>query len=53
MDNAVNGTLRRVARGGSWYNDQIYARAAYRFRSYPDSWLNIRGFRVACRPPSP
>ena len=54
MDNAVNGTLRRVVRGGSWLDYQINARAAYRGRAIPDhGGVTIRGFRVVSRPPSP
>ena len=40
----------RVLRGGSWYDDVNYARAAFRFRNYPDSFLNNVGFRFVVSP---
>lgn len=45
---------RRVLRGGSWYGNQMFARAVYRNLNHPASRnLNI-GFRVVCSvcPPS-
>jgi len=35
----------RVARGGSWNNNQDNARAAFRNRNYPNNWNNNIGFR--------
>lgn len=36
----------RVVRGGSWLNDQNYARAGFRFNFVPGFRSNYRGFRV-------
>jgi formylglycine-generating enzyme required for sulfatase activity len=41
----------RVLRGGSWVHDPGYARAAYRFRFYPDARDHGRGFRVVLSAP--
>jgi hypothetical protein len=46
----VSGDARRVVRGGSWYNKQDYARAAYRGRFNPDFRDNHVGFRLVCIP---
>jgi formylglycine-generating enzyme required for sulfatase activity len=45
---------RRVVRGGSWYNDALLARAAYRSNYTPDGRNSNLGFRlvVVRRPPS-
>jgi len=40
------GSGRRVARGGSWNNNQINARAAYRNNNLPGNRNNNVGFRV-------
>jgi len=40
-----NGVLR-VLRGGAFYYNAAYARAACRLRSYPDYRVRTRGFRV-------
>jgi formylglycine-generating enzyme required for sulfatase activity len=40
----------RVLRGGSWVHDPGYARAAYRFRLYPDGRY-YGGFRVVLSAP--
>jgi len=37
----------RVLRGGSWVNDSISSRSAYRFRRYPGNRKIIIGFRLA------
>jgi len=42
------GTIRRVARGGSWNNNQDNARAAYRNNNHPDNRNNNIGFRLVC-----
>ena len=46
--------VRRLVRGGSWYDNQGYARAAYRSNSLPASRDNYGGVRVVfgLRPPS-
>ena len=38
---------KRVGRGGSWYGDAQYARAAYRNASAPDTQIVNLGFRLA------
>lgn len=42
----------RVLRGGSWYDDRNYVRAASRFLNLPFNRYHYVGFRVVCRPPS-
>jgi eukaryotic-like serine/threonine-protein kinase len=37
----------RVLRGGSWYNNAVNCRAAFRNNNSAGSWLGCRGFRVA------
>ena len=34
-------------RGGAWYGGPRNLRCSYRFRNYPFSWNNYRGFRLA------
>ena len=41
-------TTRRVVRGGSWNNNPINARAAYRNHNAPDNRNNNIGFRLVC-----
>lgn len=41
-------TDRRVVRGGSWNNNQVDARAAYRNFNNPAERNNNLGFRVVC-----
>jgi formylglycine-generating enzyme required for sulfatase activity len=41
----------RVVRGGSWYNRQNLARAAYRDGSHPDGRDHDVGFRLVCSSP--
>ncbi|HQE98520.1 MAG TPA: SUMF1/EgtB/PvdO family nonheme iron enzyme [Anaerolineae bacterium] len=36
----------RVARGGSWDDNERFARCAYRYRLVPDDFNNLVGFRV-------
>ena len=40
-----SGTLR-VLRGGGWFDDPDFCRAAIRYRGSPDSRLYYFGFRV-------
>jgi len=47
-----DGNLR-VLRGGSWDDDQGYARCACRLGYYPDPRDHLIGFRVAASPSSP
>ncbi|MZH15382.1 MAG: SUMF1/EgtB/PvdO family nonheme iron enzyme, partial [Nitrospinae bacterium] len=42
--------LRKVVRGGSWYNDIWYLQAGMRFRLAPDVKLNSLGFRCVKNP---
>jgi len=43
----------RVLRGGSWLNDQYFARCAFRNGPSPGNRGNLIGFRVAASPGSP
>jgi Sulfatase-modifying factor enzyme 1 len=45
------GTESRVLRGGSWFNDREYARAAFRFHLHPGSRGFSIGLRVVCSSP--
>jgi formylglycine-generating enzyme required for sulfatase activity len=38
----------RLLRGGSWYYNARYCRAAYRYRDVADFRLYYYGFRVVC-----
>ncbi|WP_366918668.1 SUMF1/EgtB/PvdO family nonheme iron enzyme [Acaryochloris sp. IP29b_bin.148] len=40
--------MRRVRRGGSWYDGPHACRSAFRYRSYPYSYTNSFGLRVVC-----
>jgi formylglycine-generating enzyme required for sulfatase activity len=42
----IEGTNRRVLRGGSWNNSDHYVRAAYRYYGNPYDWYYSIGFRV-------
>jgi len=42
---------RRVLRGGSWGNDQDFARSASRLWFRPNARVNFVGFRVLCSSP--
>lgn len=47
----LGGSDMRVLRGGSWFFDQVIARAAYRFSLLPGDRDNLDvGFRLVCRP---
>lgn len=46
VDNGLEGTVRRVLRGGSWANNQRLVRCAHRHRNYPDHRGPNVGFRV-------
>jgi formylglycine-generating enzyme required for sulfatase activity len=48
-DPVVEG--RRVARGGSWDNDRVVARAACRYRAHPVFRDHSLGLRVGCGAP--
>lgn len=41
---------RRVLRGGSWYGNAMYTRAACRSQDHPANRLNYIGFRLAIEP---
>lgn len=43
--------VRRVARGGSWYDNPRNCRSAYRYYGYPENRYNVTGFRVVCCAP--
>ena len=47
-----SGHTIRVVRGGSWFSDQEFARAAYRPRFYPDYRYDYLGLRVVRSSPS-
>jgi formylglycine-generating enzyme required for sulfatase activity len=49
-EDVTNAGARRVVRGGSWFHDQTYARAAYRGFGDPTDRDNITGFRLARTP---
>ncbi len=50
-NNDPAGDARRVARGGSWVNDDFYCRAAARYWSDPSSRGLYWGFRVCVSVP--
>ncbi len=41
---------QRVLRGGSWGNNNLYVRSAYRSSNYPGSWFRDEGFRCVRSP---
>src|SRR5262249_38237362 len=43
----IAGASDRVCRGGSWYDDAGFCRAALRFRNAPDYRYDVLGFRLA------
>jgi formylglycine-generating enzyme required for sulfatase activity/energy-coupling factor transporter ATP-binding protein EcfA2 len=49
----ITGTATRVVRGGSWFNNQYNARAAFRHYLVPVSRNSSFGFRVVGVVPSP
>jgi len=53
-ENLEDSASWRVLRGGSWYDDQNLARAAYRYDSSPGTRYYVFSFRVVVvrRPPS-
>ena len=48
-ENPEFGKQYRVVRGGDWYLDRIYTRAAARLRSPADHKVTTIGFRCVCR----
>lgn len=50
-EDGLDGTNSRVLRGGSWFNNSDFARAAYRISLRPDDRNDIIGLRVVCVPP--
>ena len=48
----LSGTARRVVRGGSWDDDQVYARASSRNDDAPDNRNDSLGLRVVRSSPS-
>jgi len=44
-----NNSILRVLRGGSWYFNPLYARAAFRGKNFPGFRYDELGFRVAAR----
>lgn len=49
-ENPADGISRRVVRGCSWFDDQDYARTAYRLDYYPSVRNDDIGFRLVRRP---
>ena len=43
----VEADEHRRVRGGSWYQNSIYVRGAYRLNSNPRDRINVKGLRVA------
>jgi formylglycine-generating enzyme required for sulfatase activity len=50
LDPEAAEDVRRLLRGGSWYDDPWFCRSAFRYSDHPDSHFFI-GFRVCCLPP--
>lgn len=50
-ENDLNGTNVRMLRGGSWYEDQLNARAVSRDYFHGGARNNDSGFRVVCSSP--
>jgi len=44
-DDSIEGDALRVLRGGCWWDDANAVRCAFRGRSGPRDWLDLRGFR--------
>jgi iron(II)-dependent oxidoreductase len=53
VDDEVEGSAPRVVRGGSFDNDEWFARCAFRDRSRPDRRSRYYGFRVVVSPSRP
>jgi formylglycine-generating enzyme required for sulfatase activity len=52
-ENPDDGEVRRVVRGGSWFNYRRSARCASRYGYVPDFRDDDLGFRVLCVSPIP
>lgn len=50
-DLAAPQTVRRVLRGGAFFDDVRYVRCALRYRNFPNVRLDFVGFRVVVVPP--
>ncbi len=49
-DNDLGSEALRVVRGGSWFGNLNFARAAYRYLNHPGVRVSGFGFRVVVRP---
>ena len=45
--------LRKLLRGGSWFDVPLSCRSSYRGGSRPGAHYGLLGFRVCCLPPGP
>ncbi len=52
-ETCITGSASRVLRGGSWYDDQDDARAAYRYVGHPGGRSDRVGFRLCRSSPNP
>ncbi|MCL4389858.1 MAG: formylglycine-generating enzyme family protein, partial [Patescibacteria group bacterium] len=46
----LEGTTRRVGRGGSYSRGEVYCRSAFRFADLPTDRYSAQGFRIAMNP---
>ena len=49
QDNPIGPSsgVRKILRGGGWYNAEVYADPRMRFRLYPEAKISSIGFRCA------